>query len=203
MTRPESVPQAIWDTLTPDSQACFAAVIGRLEQRIADLEARLNQNSTNSSRPPIDRSAGGLSESHPRSYRQVGSRGGQPGHHQRHSGPWSRPRSSPPSRPCKPPTCRRCHRPSPGRRPRPAGPPGRRMAGRRAGRPRVSTASPPLPRMRRDDLRRAPPGRTRPGRSGPGFRQPWGLLAGAYRLSKRQVQQLARRTCSACGSPWE
>ncbi len=52
MTRPESVPQAIWDTLTPEAQACFAAVIGRLEQRIADLEARPNQNSTNSSRPP-------------------------------------------------------------------------------------------------------------------------------------------------------
>jgi len=52
MTTPDSIPQAIWDTLTPEARACFAAVIGRLEQRIADLEARLNQNSTNSSRPP-------------------------------------------------------------------------------------------------------------------------------------------------------
>ena len=52
MTKPDSISQAIWDTLTPEAQACFAAVIGRLERRIADLEARLNQNSTNSSRPP-------------------------------------------------------------------------------------------------------------------------------------------------------
>jgi hypothetical protein len=52
MTRPESVPQAIWDTLTSEAQACFAAVIGRLKQQIADFEARLNQNWTSSSRTP-------------------------------------------------------------------------------------------------------------------------------------------------------
>ena len=42
MITPDSIPQAIWDTLPAEAQACFAAVIGRLEQRIADLEARLN-----------------------------------------------------------------------------------------------------------------------------------------------------------------
>src|SRR4051794_41507560 len=52
MIRPESVPPEIWATLTPAASGFFAAVIGRLEGRIADLEARLGQNSTNSSRPP-------------------------------------------------------------------------------------------------------------------------------------------------------
>jgi len=30
MTRPESVPQTIWDTLTPEAQACFADAMASL-----------------------------------------------------------------------------------------------------------------------------------------------------------------------------
>lgn len=52
MTRPGSVPEAIWGTFTPEAQVIFAAVIGRMEQRTADREARLDQNSSNSSKPP-------------------------------------------------------------------------------------------------------------------------------------------------------
>ncbi len=47
MIRPTAIPQPIWETLSTEAQAVIAGVIGQLEQRIADLEARLNQNSTN------------------------------------------------------------------------------------------------------------------------------------------------------------
>ena len=49
MTRPTSIPPPIWDALSTEAQAVIAGVIGQLERRIADLEERLNQNSTNSS----------------------------------------------------------------------------------------------------------------------------------------------------------
>src|SRR4051794_10438630 len=52
MTRPISIPQHTWETLSTDAQAVIAGVIGQLEQRIADLEERLNTNSTHSSKPP-------------------------------------------------------------------------------------------------------------------------------------------------------
>src|SRR5512135_3006883 len=52
MTRPTSIPQHIWETLSNDAQVVIAEVIDQLEQRIADLEERLNKNSTNSSKPP-------------------------------------------------------------------------------------------------------------------------------------------------------
>ena len=116
MTRPESVPQSIWDTLTPKAQACFAAVIGRLEQRIADLEARLNQNSTNSSRPPST-DPPGIKRKPPAPTGRL-KRGGQPGHLK------SERAMVPPEKlasvtPCKPPACRRCHRPLEGDDPNP------------------------------------------------------------------------------------
>src|SRR3979411_548302 len=47
-----SIPESLWNTVPPEAQAAFLAVIVSLEKRIADLEARLNQDSTNSSRPP-------------------------------------------------------------------------------------------------------------------------------------------------------
>src|SRR5262249_41015226 len=46
------IPESLWNTVPPEAQAAILAVITSLEKRIADLEARLNQNSTNSSRPP-------------------------------------------------------------------------------------------------------------------------------------------------------
>src|SRR5687768_2145462 len=47
-----SIPESLWNTVSPEAQTAILAVIASLEKRIADLEARLNQNSTNSSRPP-------------------------------------------------------------------------------------------------------------------------------------------------------
>ena len=52
MERPESIPQVTWDLIPPEAQAVVAVVIAAFEARIADLEARLAQNSANSSRPP-------------------------------------------------------------------------------------------------------------------------------------------------------
>jgi transposase len=47
-----SIPESLWNTVPPEAQAAILAVIAALEKRIAELEQRLNLNSTNSSRPP-------------------------------------------------------------------------------------------------------------------------------------------------------
>jgi transposase len=52
MTRPPSIPADLWDAIPPNLRPAIAAVVAGLETRIADLEARLNQTSANSSRPP-------------------------------------------------------------------------------------------------------------------------------------------------------
>jgi hypothetical protein len=53
------IPKELWDTIPPAAQAALLVAFEHLEQRvelleheIADLKSRLNQNSTNSSRPP-------------------------------------------------------------------------------------------------------------------------------------------------------
>lgn len=45
------IPESLWNTVPPEAQAAILAVVSVREERIADLEARLNQNSTNSSKP--------------------------------------------------------------------------------------------------------------------------------------------------------
>ena len=52
MTRPPSIPADLWDAIPPNLRPAIAAVVGGLEARVADLEARLNQTSANSSLPP-------------------------------------------------------------------------------------------------------------------------------------------------------
>jgi transposase len=46
------IPDELWQQIPPASQAAILALIQQYEQRLAELEARLNQNSTNSSKPP-------------------------------------------------------------------------------------------------------------------------------------------------------
>lgn len=49
MDRLTSIPQHIWDTITDEARV---AIVEGLEKQIADLEERLNSNSTNSSEAP-------------------------------------------------------------------------------------------------------------------------------------------------------
>jgi transposase len=80
------LPAAVWQTLPPAAQAVIVALLAanaRLEARVREVEARVGQNSSNSSRPP--------SSDPPQTPRRPAgtptgrARGGQPGHvaHQR------------------------------------------------------------------------------------------------------------------------
>jgi transposase len=93
MTDPPPLPQAIWDTLSPETQAAVSVVVHSFERRIAELEERLNKNSTNSTRPP---------SSDPPSVKK---RGGQPGH-ARQARPLVPPEQVHQVIDCKPPRCR-------------------------------------------------------------------------------------------------
>jgi len=46
------IPDELWQQIPPTARAAILALIQQYEQRLAELEARLNQNSTNSSKPP-------------------------------------------------------------------------------------------------------------------------------------------------------
>ena len=113
MTQPSSIPAELWDTIPPNLRPALAAVVTGLENRIADLEARLNQTSANSSRPP----SADPPHAKPAPPRTPSGkkRGGQPGHpkHER--------ALLPPDQiiPLKPPRCRRCCHPLRGDDPNP------------------------------------------------------------------------------------
>ena len=105
MTDQPPLPLILWDTLSPEAQAAVTVVVQSLEQRIAELEERVNKNSTNSSKPP---SSDPLSvKRRPPAPASGKKRGGQPGH--RHQ-----PRALVPPEQlrqvfeCKPPECRSC-----------------------------------------------------------------------------------------------
>ena len=71
-------PDGIWAMIPPDAQAAILAPVASFERRLAALEARLNQNSSNSSRPP---STGPLhSRRQPPEPASKERRGGRPGH---------------------------------------------------------------------------------------------------------------------------
>jgi transposase len=46
------ISESLWNTVPPEAQAALRVAFVALERRIAELEARLNLNSTNSSKPP-------------------------------------------------------------------------------------------------------------------------------------------------------
>src|SRR5512135_3158565 len=105
MTDQPPLPPVIWDTLSPEAQAAVTTLVRSLEQRVAELEERLNTNSTNSSNPPSpDPPSVKRRPPAPPSGKK---RGGQPGH--RHH-----PRALVPPEQlrqvieCKPPRCRWC-----------------------------------------------------------------------------------------------
>jgi transposase len=52
MSATPPIPQELWDEVPPAAQAAVLALVQSLERRIAALEARLGQDSSNSSKPP-------------------------------------------------------------------------------------------------------------------------------------------------------
>ena len=186
MTDQPPLPQILWDTLSPEAQAAVAAVVQSLEQRIAELEERVNKNSTNSSKPP---------SSDPPSVKRrppapaLGKkRGGQPGH--RHQ-----PRALVPPEQlrqvfeCKPPECRSCGEALHGDAPEPIRhqvaevPPVRPVVDEY----RLHRLT--CPRCRTSTCAALPPG-VPTGAFGPRPRAILSVLAGGYRLGKRPIRQL-------------
>jgi transposase len=193
MNRPPLIPQHVWDSLSDEARVVIGSIVEGLVQRVAELErkvqdltARLDQNSTNSSKPPSTDPIGVKRKPpEPPSKRR---RGGQKGHPRRIRA------LVPPERvasvtDCKPTECRRC---------------GHALSGEDAEPLRHQVAElPPIepevheyrlhrlscPHCRTVSCGAMPDGVPRTS-FGPRLHAALGVLTGAYRLSKRQVAQL-------------
>jgi transposase len=194
MIDPLPIPEELWAKVPPDAQAAIAAVflamrqrVDELETRVRDLEARLQLNSTNSSKPPSSDPIG-LKRKPPAPPSGM-KRGGQPGHRKAHRA------LVPPEKVretyhCKPTACRRCGHGLCGDDPEP-------LIHQVAELPKIEPtvdeyrlhrlACPHCGEMTCGTL---PPG-VPSGSFGPYLQAVLAMFAGAYRLSKRQVQQLA------------
>jgi len=160
--------------------------IAELDQRVADLEARLDLNSTNSSKPPSSDPIG-LKRKPPAPPTGRKS-GGQPGH-ARAQRPLVPPEELRSSTDCRPTSCRRCAHPLRGDDPEP-------LIHQVADLPRIE---PIVDEYRLHRLSCPGCGATTcgtlpagvpTGHFSPYTQAVLATLAGAYRLSKRQIQQL-------------
>ncbi len=194
VSNPLPILDELWDKVPPDAQAAIVAVFRAMQQRISDLEARvldlevrLKLNSTNSSKPPSTDPIG--MKRKPPAPPSKRKRGGQPGHRKAH-------RPLVPSERvnetfhCKPPSCRRC---------------GHALAGEDSEPLIHQTAELPkiepiiteyrLHRLACEHCGETTCGTLPDGVStgcfGPYLQAVLAMLAGAYRLSKRQIQQIA------------
>lgn len=175
---PPPLPPDLFDSLPPAVQA----YIRYLEARLADLEAKLNQTSANSSKPPSS-DPPHAKPAPPRT--PSGKRGGgQPGHPKR-----SRPELPPDTVvELKPGSCDRCDHPLAGDDPAPL----------RHQVVEVPPVRPHVTEYRRHRLRRPDCGRVTcaalpaevRGGYGPRVQALCGLLAGAYRVGKRGIARL-------------
>lgn len=193
MSNPLPIPDELWNTVPLEAQAAIAAVflamqqrVNALETRVRDLEARLRLNSTNSSKPPSSDPIG--MKRKPPAPPSGRRRGGQPGHTK------ARRTLVPPERvrqttDCKPAACRRCHQPLQGNDPAP-------RIHQVAELPRIE---PIVDEYRLHRLTCPSCGATTcgvlpagvpTGSFGPYLQAVLATLAGAYRLSKRQIPQL-------------
>jgi transposase len=193
MERPASIPPHIWDSFSDETRAVVGATVAGLEQQIAelkrqvrDLKARLDQNSTNSSKPPSTDPIGVKRKPPASSSRKR--RGGQKGHPRRMRA------LVPPERvasvtDCKPAECRRCGHPLNGEDAEPR-------------RHQVAELPQIVPEVHEYRLHRLgcphcntvtcgvlPDGVPRTS-FGPRLHAALSVLTGAYRLSKRQVAHL-------------
>jgi transposase len=174
MTDRSPLPPHIWSTLSSEAQAAVSAAIAALEQRIADLEERLNKNSTNSSKPPS--SDPPSVKRRPPATASGTKRGGQPGQH-RQARPLVPPEQLRQVIECKPPRCRWCGDALAGDDPEPI-------------RHQVAEVPPVLPVVDEYRLHRlkCPRCRTSTCATLPPILS---VLAGGYRLGKRPIRQLA------------
>jgi transposase len=169
--------------LLADLPPAVVAYIRWLEARVAGLEAKVNQNSSNSSKPPSsDPPAVKRAPPRPKSGRKPG---GQPGHPKHDRALVGNPDLV---RDCQPATCRRCRRPLAGTDPSPL-------------RHQVTELPPVTPvvtEYRRHRLRCSRCGVTTCGelpagvcgQDGPRLRAACALLTGAFRLSKAKAARL-------------
>jgi len=188
------IPEPLWNTVPSEAQIALLDAWGSLKDRIAELEAtvrdlsaRLKLNSTNSSKPPSSDPIG-LKRKPPA--RPSGrKRGGQPGH-PKASRPLVPPERLRSSTDCRPSSCRRCAHPLLGDDPNP-------LIHQVADLPKIE---PIVDQFRLHRLTCPGCGATTcgalpegvpTGNFSPYTQAVLATLAGAYRLSKRQIQQLA------------
>src|SRR5262245_45870616 len=189
------IPVELWDQIPPAAQAAVLSLVQQFEQRLQALQLqvdefrqRLNQNSTNSSRPPSsDPPHGKRRPPTPRSGRK---RGGQPGH-ERQQRPLVPPDQVTQTITLKPPACRNCGHPLQGEDAQP----------RRHQVAEIPPIQPtvteyrlhrlPCPRCGTSTCGAVPPG-VPTGTFGPRLHAVLSLLAGGCRLGQRPIQQIAR-----------
>jgi len=189
MSPPPSIPESLWNTVTPEAQAAILAVIASLEKRITDLQARLDQNSTNSSKPLSTDPPAVKVERRPPAPPSGRKRDGQPGH-KRHTRALLPPERLRETFEVKPTHCGGCGAVLRGEDPDPV-------------RLRVAEVPPIRPdvdeyRLHRltcpgcgTTTRAEPPAGVPTGPFGPRLRAILAMFAGSYRLAKRPIQQLA------------
>jgi len=194
MLRVPPISAELWTQIPPAAQAAVLALIQRYEQRlqalqqqVAQLTECLNQNSTNSSRPPSsDPPHVKRRPPKPSAGRQ---RGGQPGH-ARQQRPLVPPEQIKQTIPVKPSACRKCGQDLHGDDPQPR-------------RHQVAEIPPVQAEVTEYRLHRLTctacgtrtcallPAGVPTGAFGPQLQALLAVLAGGYRLGKRPIRQLA------------
>jgi transposase len=183
------IPESLWNTVPPAAQAALRDAFAALERRIAELEARLNLNSTNSSKPPSTDPPAVRLKRRPPAPPSGRKPGGQPGHkrHTRTLVPTEQLRET---FEVKPTQCQGC---------------GAALQGDDSDPLRHQVAEIPPVRPDVDEYRlhkltcsccgtitRAElPSGVPTGPFGPRLRAILAMFAGSYRLAKRPIQQLA------------
>ena len=183
------IPESLWNTVPPEAQAALLAAFASLEKRIAELESRLNLNSTNSSKPPSTDPPAVKIKRRPPVPPSGRQRGGQPGH-PRHTRALVPPEGLREIVEVKPTHCRGCGAALRGDDPDPL-------------RHQVAEIPPVRPDVDEYRLhkltcsccgtttRAALPAGVPTGPFGPRLRAVLTMFAGSYRLAKRPIQQLA------------
>jgi transposase len=190
-----SIPAELWGQIPPAAQAAILLLVQQydqrlqaLQKRVGELEQRLGQNSTNSSRPPSsDPPHVKRPPPKPKSGRK---RGGQPGH-KRQQRPLVPPEQVKQVISLKPPACRKCGHGLQGDDPHPR-------------QHQVAEIPPFKPDVTEYQLHRLTcaqcgtrtcaslPAGVSAGAFGPRLQAVLAVLAGGYRLGKRPIRQLAQ-----------